>query len=163
MHFSIISDFWPFVWASLVVSGKEPACQSRRHMFNPTGKSPGEGNGNIAQYSCLGNPMVRGAWWATAHGVAKESVTINNKCLLWRNNYLDLLPIFLLGLFFLILSCMCSLYILEINPLSVTSFGNIFSHYVGCLFILFMFFFAVQELLSLIKSHFLLVFLFSSF
>ena len=36
-------------------------------------RSPGEGNGNLFQYSCLGNPMDRGAWWATVHGVAKES------------------------------------------------------------------------------------------
>ena len=33
---------------------------------------PGEGNGNPLQYSCLGNPMDRGAWWATVHGVAKS-------------------------------------------------------------------------------------------
>ena len=37
------------------------------------GRSSGEGNGNTLQYSCLGNPMDRGAWWATVHGVAKES------------------------------------------------------------------------------------------
>ena len=37
------------------------------------GRSPGEGNGSPLQYSCLGNPMDRGAWWATVHGVAKES------------------------------------------------------------------------------------------
>ena len=36
------------------------------------GKSPGEGPGNLLQYSCLGNHMDRGAWWATAHGVAKS-------------------------------------------------------------------------------------------
>ena len=36
------------------------------------GRSPGEGNGNPLQYSCLGNPMDRGAWWATFHGVAKS-------------------------------------------------------------------------------------------
>ena len=30
-------------------------------------KSPGEGNGNLIQYSCLENPMDRGAWWATSH------------------------------------------------------------------------------------------------
>ena len=36
------------------------------------GKFPGEGNGNPLQYSCLGNPMDRGAWWATVHGVSKE-------------------------------------------------------------------------------------------
>ena len=38
-------------------------------------RSPGEGNGNTLQYSCLGNPMDRGARWATVHGVAKESDT----------------------------------------------------------------------------------------
>ena len=36
------------------------------------GRSPGEGNGNPLQYSCLGNPMDRGAWWAKVHGVTKE-------------------------------------------------------------------------------------------
>jgi len=34
-------------------------------------RSPGEGNGNPLQYSCVGNPMGRGAWWATVHGVAR--------------------------------------------------------------------------------------------
>ena len=37
------------------------------------GRSLGKGNGNPPQYSCLGNPMDRGAWWATVHEVAKES------------------------------------------------------------------------------------------
>ena len=36
------------------------------------GRSPGEGNGNPLQYSCLENPMVRGAWWAAVRGVAKS-------------------------------------------------------------------------------------------
>ena len=35
------------------------------------GKPPGEGNGNPRQCSCLGNPMDRGAWWNTVHGVTK--------------------------------------------------------------------------------------------
>ena len=35
-------------------------------------RSPGGGNGNPRQYSCLENPMDRGTWWATAHGVAEE-------------------------------------------------------------------------------------------
>ena len=39
------------------------------------GRSPGEGNGNPLQSSCLGNPMDRGAWWTSVHGVAKESDT----------------------------------------------------------------------------------------
>ena len=55
----------------------------------------------------------------------------------------------LVCLFVLILSCMS--YILEINPLSVASFANIFAHSVGCLFILFMVSFAVQKLLNLIR------------
>ena len=62
---------------------------------------------------------------------------------------------------FLILCCMGCLYILEINPLSVASFANIFSHSEGCFFILFMDSFAVQKLLSLIRSHlFIFVFIF---
>ena len=36
------------------------------------GRSPGEGNGNSLQYSCLENPMDRGGWWATVHGVTKS-------------------------------------------------------------------------------------------
>ena len=55
-------------------------------------------------------------------------------CLLWRNVYLGLLPIFWLGSF-LILSCISCLYILNINFLSVASFANIFSHFACCLFI----------------------------
>ena len=40
-----------------------------------SGRFPGEGNGNPLQYSCLGNPMDRGACWAAVHGMAKESNT----------------------------------------------------------------------------------------
>jgi len=36
------------------------------------GRSPGEGNGTPLQYSCLGNPMDRGVWWAAVYGVIKE-------------------------------------------------------------------------------------------
>ena len=62
-----------------------------------------------------------------------------------------------------ILSYMSCLYILEINPLLVASFANIFSQSVGCLFILFMVFFAVQKLLALIGSHlFIFIFIFIS-
>ena len=61
---------------------------------------------------------------------------------------------FLIGLFaFLALSCMSCLYILEINPLPVVSFAIIFSHPEGYLFTLFIVSFAVQKLLSLIRSH----------
>ena len=40
-----------------------------------SGRSPGVGNVNLLQYSCLGNPMDRGAWLAMVHGVTKESDT----------------------------------------------------------------------------------------
>ena len=69
-------------------------------------------------------------------------------------------PHFLIGMFvFLVLSCMSCLYILEINPLSV-SFAIIFSHSEGCLFTLLIVFFAVQKLLSLIRFHLFTLFLF---
>ena len=42
------------------------------------GRSPGEGNGNPIQYSCLENPMDRGAWSATAHGVAKSLIRLSD-------------------------------------------------------------------------------------
>ena len=63
-------------------------------------------------------------------------------------------PHLLIGLFvFLVLNCMSCLYILEIDPLSVISFAIIFSYSAGCLFTLLIVSFAVQKLLSLIRSH----------
>ena len=74
-------------------------------------------------------------------------------CLLWRNVlFQSSADFFYLIVYFLILSSMNCLYILEINPLSVISFENTFSHSEGCLFVLFMVSFAVQKILSLIKS-----------
>ena len=40
------------------------------------GRSPGGGHGNPRQYSCLKNPMGRGTWWATVHGVAKSQTRL---------------------------------------------------------------------------------------
>ena len=69
---------------------------------------------------------------------------------------------FLIGLLvILIWSCMSSLYILDINPLSDMSFENVFSYSVGCLFVLLMVSFTVQKFLSLLRSH-LLIFAFVS-
>ena len=42
------------------------------------GRSPGEGIGNLLQYSCLGNSMDRGAWWAIIHGVAKSQTRLSD-------------------------------------------------------------------------------------
>ena len=44
-----------------------------------SGRSPGGGHGNPLQYSCLENPMDRGAWWATAHGVARAKHDLETK------------------------------------------------------------------------------------
>ena len=52
------------------LSGKESACDAG--LIPVWGRSPGEGNGNPLHYSCLGNPMDRGAWRATVHGVTTE-------------------------------------------------------------------------------------------
>ena len=51
-----------------------------------SGRSPGEGNGNPLQHSCLENPMDRGVWWATVHGVTKESDMTEQL----NNNYYDM-------------------------------------------------------------------------
>ena len=42
-----------------------------------SGRSPREGNGNPLQYSCLRNPIDRGAWWATVHGLAKSRTRLS--------------------------------------------------------------------------------------
>ena len=46
--------------------------------FISLGRSPGEGNGNPPQYSCLENPMDGEAWWATVHGVAKSRTRLSD-------------------------------------------------------------------------------------
>ena len=60
-------------------NGKEPACQHRKHkthnrLIPGSGRSPGGGNCNPLQCSCLENPMDRGASWATVHDVAKSQM-----------------------------------------------------------------------------------------
>ena len=54
-------------------SGKEPFCWCRRCKRPGSGRSPGGGHGNPLQYSCLENPMDRGAWWAKSIEGCKES------------------------------------------------------------------------------------------
>ena len=58
--------------------GKESACNAGDLSSVPgLGRSPGEGNGNLLQYSCLENSMDRGAWWATVHGVVKSWISLS--------------------------------------------------------------------------------------
>ena len=49
-----------------------PANEGDAGSIPGSGRSPGERRGNPLQYSCLGNPTDRGAWWATVHGVTEE-------------------------------------------------------------------------------------------
>ena len=49
-----------------------PASAGGADSISGSGRSLGEGNGNPLQYSCLGNPMDRGTWWATVHSVPKS-------------------------------------------------------------------------------------------
>ena len=51
---------------------KPPANAGDVGSVSESGRSPGEGNGNSLQCSCLENPMDRGTWWATVHGVIKS-------------------------------------------------------------------------------------------
>ena len=62
------------LWASLAAEMVEnlPARQETQVWSLGQEDPPGEGNGNPLQYSCLGNPMDRGAWWAAVHGVTKS-------------------------------------------------------------------------------------------
>ena len=65
--------FFIGVWASLIAQSVKNlrAMQETRVQFLDQGRSSGEGNGNALQYSCLENPMDRGAQEATVHGVAR--------------------------------------------------------------------------------------------
>ena len=67
MHLSVYIGF------PCGLDSKESNCNAGDLGLIPgLGRSPGEGNGNPLQYSCLENSMDRGAWWATVHGVAKS-------------------------------------------------------------------------------------------
>ena len=60
--------------------GRQFACRYRGHGFDTWGQedSPGEGNGNPLQYSCLEISTDRGAWWATVHGVRKSRTQLSH-------------------------------------------------------------------------------------
>ena len=61
------------------LSGKEPDCNVGDVGSVPgSGRSLGVGNGKPLQYSCLGNAMDRGAWWATVHGVARNRTQLSD-------------------------------------------------------------------------------------
>ena len=138
--------------------GKESVYNTGDLGWTPvSGRSPGEGNGNPLQCPCLEDPRDGGAWWAAVYGVARRRTRLSasaaaaaavitvlsilscvcwpSLCVLWRDVCLVFLPIFYWVFYFLILSCMSCLYILEINSLLVTSFANIYSKSIDRIFI----------------------------
>ena len=70
---------WIYGTSQMVLVVKNPSAKAGdgRIMISipELGRSPGVGNGNSFQYSCLENPVDRGAWWATVHGAAKSQDT----------------------------------------------------------------------------------------
>ena len=69
----LIPPSYLYIRLPLWLSGKEFTSQAGdMSSISGLGRPPGEGIGNPLQYSCLENPMGRGAWWATVHGVAKR-------------------------------------------------------------------------------------------
>ena len=78
------------LWLPRWLCGKNPPANAGDVGLIPgLGSYPGERNGNPHQYSCLGNPMDRGAWWTTVHGVAKSQTQLSNwVCMhsLWVND-----------------------------------------------------------------------------
>ena len=75
---------WSFPGGSVVKS--PPAKAEDMGLIPGSGRSPGEENGNPLQYSCLGNPMDREAWWTTAHGPARVRHDLATEQQLWNMN-----------------------------------------------------------------------------
>ena len=78
-------------------SGKEPTnAGDIRTVGSASGwrRSPGGGRGNPLQYSCLENPMDRGAWWATVHGVVGSRTRLSNFTYLLTYTYAILVATF---------------------------------------------------------------------
>ena len=77
--YKIPKQNWGFPDGSV---GKEPACNAGgtgdMGLIPGLGRSPGEGHGNTLQISCMKNPVDRGAWQATVHGLAKSQTRLNH-------------------------------------------------------------------------------------
>ena len=81
----LVQALWKTVWKFLKILkielpySKVSACNAGDPGSIPgSRRSPGEGNGNPLQYSCLGNSTDRGDWWATIHGVAESWTQLSN-------------------------------------------------------------------------------------
>ena len=67
--------FWASLVAQTVQNLTAMIWAGNPHLIPGRGRSPGERNGYPLQYLCLENPMDRGAWWTTIHGVAKTQLS----------------------------------------------------------------------------------------
>ena len=76
-------SYWGSFPCGLVVKNL-PANARDAGLIPGLGRCPGGGSGNSLQYPCLGNPVDKGSWWATAHGVTKSRTQLND----WNNNSL---------------------------------------------------------------------------
>ena len=81
MHCRMVSVSLPLLSVFLGGSvGKEPACNGGDSgAILGSGRSPGEGNGKLLQYSCLENSMDRRVWWAAVHGVTKSQTQLSDQ------------------------------------------------------------------------------------
>ena len=85
-------EFTSAQYGSHSLVGKESACNTGDPGLIPgSGRSPGEGNGNPLQYSCLENPMDRGAWQTTVHGVPRARRNLATKEREKRDSFLKLI------------------------------------------------------------------------
>ena len=76
LHFSVgVITYFPIVAQTVK---NPPAMQETWVQFLGQENRSGDRNGNPLQYSCLGNPMDRGAWWATVHGVSKSRTQLSD-------------------------------------------------------------------------------------
>jgi len=74
-----VSDSFAIHWAVAHQAPLSMGVQMCSGLILGSGRSPGKGNGNTQQYSCLGNPMDRGTWQAIVHGVARPGYDLINK------------------------------------------------------------------------------------
>ena len=91
------------------LSNKESTCNAGDPSLIPgSGRSSGEGNGNPLQYSCLENPMDRGAWWATVHRVEKSWTRLSTH-IVWSSTSCTVF-------FFFLKMCLMFVYLCLVAP-----------------------------------------------
>ena len=84
----LLSASWGFPYGSTVKNLLANTRDTGDSCFIPgSGRSAGRGNGNPLQHSCLGNPMDRGAWWATVQRVAKNQTRMHARTSASWGNY----------------------------------------------------------------------------